>query len=50
MVLLGRFYQGLYIVTFVLGALAVGALTAPVAYHRVFTEHRFKPQLIDAAG
>ncbi|AUG81685.1 hypothetical protein CFP65_7081 [Kitasatospora sp. MMS16-BH015] len=47
---LDGFDQGLYVVTVVLGALAVGALTAPVAYHRIFTGHRFKPQLVDAAS
>ncbi|WP_224278032.1 DUF6328 family protein [Streptomyces sp. LS1784] len=47
---LGGFEQGLYVATVVLGALATGALTAPVAYHRIFAGHRLKPQLVDAAA
>ncbi|WP_045695153.1 DUF6328 family protein [Streptomyces rubellomurinus] len=47
---LGGLDRALYVVTVVLGALATGALTAPVAYHRIFAGHRFKPQLVDAAA
>ncbi|MGW4895952.1 DUF6328 family protein [Kitasatospora sp. NPDC004240] len=44
------FDQGLYVVTVVLGALATGALVAPVSYHRVVAGHRLKPQLVDTAA
>ncbi|MFI2612667.1 DUF6328 family protein [Kitasatospora sp. NPDC018619] len=47
---LGGFDRGLYVTTVVLGALATGALAAPVAYHRVFAGHRLKPELVDAAA
>ncbi|MFJ8436709.1 DUF6328 family protein [Kitasatospora sp. NPDC094019] len=47
---LGDFDRGLYVVTVVLGALATGALTAPVSYHRLFAGHRLKPELVDAAA
>ncbi|SOB88541.1 DUF6328 family protein [Streptomyces sp. 1331.2] len=47
---LGGFDRGLYVVTVVLGALATGALTAPVAYHRILAGRRLKPQLVDAAA
>ncbi|MFD8322430.1 DUF6328 family protein [Kitasatospora purpeofusca] len=47
---LGDFDRGLYVVTVVLGALATGALAAPVSYHRLFAGHRLKPQLVDAAA
>ncbi|MFB7678495.1 DUF6328 family protein [Kitasatospora purpeofusca] len=47
---LGGFDRDLYVVTVVLGALATGALTAPVSYHRLFAGHRRKPQLVDAAA
>ncbi|MFJ9847385.1 DUF6328 family protein [Kitasatospora sp. NPDC101155] len=47
---LGGFDRGLYVSTVVLGALATGALTSPVAYHRIFAGHRLKPQLVDAAA
>ncbi|MQS16861.1 hypothetical protein F7Q99_32915 [Streptomyces kaniharaensis] len=47
---LGDFDRGLYVATVVLGALATGALTAPVAYHRVFAGRRRKPQLVNAAA
>ncbi|MBD0690784.1 hypothetical protein BG452_32495 [Streptomyces sp. CBMA123] len=47
---LGAFDRGLYVATVVLGALATGALTSPVAYHRIFAGHRLKPQLVDAAA
>ncbi len=47
---LGDFDRGLYVVTVVLGALATGALTAPVSYHRLFAGRRLKPQLVDAAA
>ncbi|MFF3074617.1 DUF6328 family protein [Kitasatospora sp. NPDC057904] len=47
---LGGFERGLYVVTVVFGALATGALTAPVAYHRIFAGRRLKPQLVDAAA
>ncbi|MBO1413454.1 hypothetical protein J0670_02410 [Streptomyces sp. FH025] len=47
---LGGFDRGLYVATVVLGALATGALAAPVAYHRIFAGHRLKPELVDAAA
>ncbi|MFH8387052.1 DUF6328 family protein [Kitasatospora sp. NPDC018058] len=47
---LGGFDRGLYVSTVVLGALATGALTSPVAYHRIFAGHRLKPQLVNAAA
>ncbi|MEU6236143.1 DUF6328 family protein [Kitasatospora sp. NPDC047058] len=47
---LGAFDRGLYVVTVVLGALATGALTAPVSYHRVLAGRRLKPQLVDGAA
>ncbi|QMU76722.1 hypothetical protein GXW83_14215 [Streptacidiphilus sp. PB12-B1b] len=43
---LGGFDKGLYVVTMVLGACATGALIAPVAFHRFFTGHDLKPELI----
>ncbi|MEE1787046.1 DUF6328 family protein [Streptomyces sp. SP17BM10] len=47
---LGGFDRGLYVTTVVLGALATGALTAPVAFHRIFAGRRLKPQLVDAVA
>ncbi|MFJ2868040.1 DUF6328 family protein [Kitasatospora sp. NPDC087314] len=47
---LGGFDRSLYVTTVVLGALATGALTAPVAYHRIFAGRHLKPQLVDAAA
>ncbi|MFJ8623828.1 DUF6328 family protein [Kitasatospora sp. NPDC093550] len=47
---LADFDQGLYVATVILGALATGSLTAPVAYHRIFAGRRLKPQLVDAAA
>ncbi|MGW2374230.1 DUF6328 family protein [Kitasatospora sp. NPDC001683] len=47
---LGGFDRGLYVATVVLGALATGALTSPVTYHRIFAGRRLKPQLVDAAA
>ncbi|MFJ3788444.1 DUF6328 family protein [Kitasatospora sp. NPDC090091] len=47
---LSAFDRGLYVSTVVLGALATGALTAPVAYHRIFAGHLLKPQLVDSAA
>ncbi|SDT82849.1 hypothetical protein SAMN05216371_7656 [Streptomyces sp. TLI_053] len=47
---LGAFDRGLYVLTVVLGALATGALTAPVSYHRLFAGHQLKPQLVEAAA
>ncbi|MFI9160936.1 DUF6328 family protein [Kitasatospora aureofaciens] len=47
---LGAFDRGLYVATVVLGALATGSLTSPVAYHRIFAGRRLKPQLVDAAA
>ncbi|MFI6111216.1 DUF6328 family protein [Kitasatospora sp. NPDC051164] len=47
---LGGFDHGLYVATVILGTLATGALTAPVAYHRIFAGRRLKPQLVDAAA
>ncbi|GAA2112874.1 hypothetical protein GCM10009759_56070 [Kitasatospora saccharophila] len=47
---LSGFERGLYVVTVVLGALATGALIAPVAYHRLLAGRRLKPQLVDATA
>ncbi|MFH9347729.1 DUF6328 family protein [Kitasatospora sp. NPDC017646] len=47
---LDGFDRGLYVATVVLGALATGSLTSPVAYHRIFAGRRLKPQLVDAAA
>ncbi|GLW73480.1 membrane protein [Kitasatospora phosalacinea] len=47
---LDAFERGLYVVTVVLGALATGALIAPVAYHRLLAGRRLKPQLVDATA
>lgn len=47
---LGHFDKGLYVVTVVLGALATGALVAPVSFHRMLAGHRRKPQLIMVTG
>ncbi|MFI6848243.1 DUF6328 family protein [Kitasatospora sp. NBC_00085] len=47
---LGDFDRGLYVLTVVMGALATGALTAPVSYHRLLAGRRLKPQLVDGAA
>ncbi|MFG2137840.1 DUF6328 family protein [Streptomyces sp. NPDC048650] len=47
---LGTFDRSLYVVTVVLGALATGALVAPVSFHRMLAGHRRKPQLVNAAA
>ncbi|MFJ9610635.1 DUF6328 family protein [Kitasatospora sp. NPDC101176] len=47
---LGALDRGLYVATVVQGALATGALTAPVAYHRIFAGRRLKPELVDATA
>ncbi|MFE1316186.1 DUF6328 family protein [Kitasatospora phosalacinea] len=47
---LDAFERSLYVTTVVLGALATGALIAPVAYHRLLAGRRLKPQLVDATG
>ncbi|PYC70616.1 hypothetical protein C7C46_27295 [Streptomyces tateyamensis] len=47
---LDGFERWLYVVTVVLGALATGALTAPVSYHRLLAGRRLKPQLVDGAA
>ncbi|MFD5461910.1 DUF6328 family protein [Kitasatospora sp. NPDC127059] len=47
---LGAFDRGLYVTTVVIGALATGALTSPVAYHRIFAGRRLKPELVNAAA
>ncbi|MFJ1756939.1 DUF6328 family protein [Kitasatospora sp. NPDC088134] len=44
------FDRNLYVVTVVLGALATGALIAPVAYHRLLAGRRLKPELVDATA
>ncbi len=36
----------IYIVTVVLGSLATGALIGPVAFHRIVTGHRIKPEAV----
>ncbi len=46
---LGPFDKGLYVVTVVLGALATGALIAPVVLHRYLEGRGVKPRLV-AAG
>lgn len=47
---LAAFDKHLYTVTVVLGALATGALIAPVAIHRRLAGHRRKPELVRATG
>ncbi|MFD8595319.1 DUF6328 family protein [Kitasatospora sp. NPDC059646] len=47
---LSGFERDLYVVTVVLGALATGALIAPVAYHRLLAGRRLKPELVDATS
>ncbi|MFE5097657.1 DUF6328 family protein [Streptomyces sp. NPDC056638] len=47
---LSPFDKNLYVVTVVLGALATGALVAPVSFHRTLAGHRRKPQLIQVTG
>ncbi|MER5359974.1 DUF6328 family protein [Streptomyces sp. NPDC002785] len=47
---LGSFDRSLYVVTVVLGALATGALVAPVSFHRTLAGHRRKPQLVRVTG
>ncbi|MGW4379770.1 DUF6328 family protein [Kitasatospora sp. NPDC004531] len=47
---LSDFERGLYVTTVVLGALATGALIAPVAYHRLLAGRRLKPELVDATA
>ncbi|MET7636024.1 DUF6328 family protein [Streptomyces sp. NPDC005078] len=47
---LSPFDKNLYVVTVVFGALATGALVAPVSFHRTLAGHRRKPQLIQVTG
>ncbi|MFE7242974.1 DUF6328 family protein [Streptomyces sp. NPDC057580] len=47
---LSSFDRNLYVVTVVLGALATGALVAPVSFHRTLAGHRSKPQLVRVTG
>ncbi|MGW6742695.1 DUF6328 family protein [Streptomyces sp. NPDC055025] len=47
---LGWFDKNLYVVTVVFGALATGALIAPVSVHRMLAGHRRKPQLVRTTG
>ena len=47
---LGGFDKTLYVVTVVLGALATGALIAPVAFHRFLEGRRLKPELVRAGS
>ncbi|MFJ9948439.1 DUF6328 family protein [Kitasatospora sp. NPDC091207] len=42
--------RNLYVVTVVLGAVATGALVAPVAFHRFLAGHGLKPELVRVAG
>ncbi|MFF3073619.1 DUF6328 family protein [Kitasatospora sp. NPDC057904] len=49
-VTLPDFDKNLYTATVVLGALATGALIAPVAFHRLLAGHDMKPELIHVAG
>ncbi|MEU8926275.1 DUF6328 family protein [Kitasatospora sp. NPDC048545] len=44
------FDENLYVATVVLGAVATGALVAPVAFHRFLAGHGMKPELIHVAG
>ncbi|WTU30769.1 DUF6328 family protein [Kitasatospora purpeofusca] len=44
------FDKSLYVATVVLGAIATGALIAPVAFHRFLAGHGRKPELIQIAG
>ncbi|KOV35052.1 hypothetical protein ADK60_10115 [Streptomyces sp. XY431] len=44
------FDKHLYTATVVLGAVATGALVAPVAFHRFLAGHGMKPELIHVAG
>ncbi|MEV6653428.1 DUF6328 family protein [Streptomyces sp. NPDC051219] len=43
---LGQTDKNTYIVTVVLGALATGALIGPVAFHRIVSGRRIKPQAV----
>ncbi|GAA2974464.1 DUF6328 family protein [Streptomyces lactacystinicus] len=47
---LSDFDRNLYVATVVLGAVATGALIAPVAFHRFLTGHGMKPELIHVAS
>ncbi|MER7673231.1 DUF6328 family protein [Kitasatospora sp. NPDC096128] len=47
---LSDFDKNLYDATVVLGAIATGALVAPVAFHRFLAGHGMKPELIHVAG
>ncbi|MFD7894695.1 DUF6328 family protein [Streptomyces sp. NPDC059743] len=47
---LGWFDKDLYVVTVVIGALATGALVAPVSVHRMLAGHRRKPELVRMTG
>ncbi|MGV9269095.1 DUF6328 family protein [Kitasatospora sp. NPDC003701] len=44
------FDRNLYVATVVLGAVATGALIAPVAFHRFLAGHGMKPELIRVAA
>ncbi|SOB81319.1 DUF6328 family protein [Streptomyces sp. 1331.2] len=44
------FDKNLYTATVILGAVATGALIAPVAFHRLLAGHDMKPELIHVAG
>ncbi|MBY8887250.1 DUF6328 family protein [Streptomyces sp. PTM05] len=47
---LGGFDKALYATTVLLGALATGALVAPVSLHRMLAGHRRKPELVTMTG
>lgn len=47
---IGTFDRTVYVVTVVLGALATGALIAPVAFHRFLEGRGLKPQLVTAGS
>ncbi|MEU8511023.1 DUF6328 family protein [Kitasatospora sp. NPDC048722] len=49
-VALPDFDKNLYVATVILGAVATGALIAPVAFHRFLTGHGMKPELIHVAS
>ncbi|MEU2494950.1 DUF6328 family protein [Streptomyces sp. NPDC007883] len=42
--------KAIYIVTVILGSLATGALVAPVAFHRIVTGRRIKPETVTWAS
>lgn len=47
---LGDLDRNIYVVTVLLGAAAVGALIAPVTFHRIVTGRALKPETVDWAA